>query len=146
MPEFIKFPRQKLMFSQKTKKWRKQILDWASSKTFFNFSLVQKSIIHKKINYDLLNGVLHMNDLMAFINPDDIQASYIPEKIQHYPIMNSKINLLRGEESKRIFDYRVVVTNPSSISDIEEAKKEALYQTIMDEIQNTSQSEEDFNK
>lgn len=146
MPEFIKFPRQKLMFSQKTKKWRKQILDWASSKTFFNFSLVQKSIIHKKINYDLLNGVLHMNDLMAFINPDDIQASYIPEKIQHYPIMNSKINLLRGEESKRIFDYRVVVTNPSSISDIEEAKKEALYQTIMAEIQNTSQSEEDFNK
>ena len=87
-----------------------------------------------------------MNDLMAFINPDDIQASYIPEKIQHYPIMNSKINLLRGEESKRIFDYRVVVTNPSSISDIEEAKKEALYQTIMTEIQNTSQSEEDFNK
>ena len=146
MPEFINFPRQKLPFSQKTKKWRKSVMDWADSKTFFNFSLVQKSVIHKKINYDLLNGILHMNDLMAFINPDDIKASYIPEKIQHYPIMNSKLNLLRGEESKRVFDYRVVVTNPSSISEIEENKKAALMQSIMTEVQNTSQSEEDFNK
>lgn len=146
MPEFINFPRQKLPFSQKTKKWRKTVMDWADSKTFFNFSLVQKSVVHKKINYDLLNGVLHMNDLMAFINPDDIKASYIPEKIQHYPIMNSKLNLLRGEESKRVFDYRVIVTNPSSISEIEENKKAALMQSIMNEIQNTSQSEEDFNK
>ena len=146
MPEFINFPRQKLPFSQKTKKWRKSVMDWADSKTFFNFSLVQKSVIHKKVNYDLLNGILHMNDLMAFINPDDIKASYIPEKIQHYPIMNSKLNLLRGEESKRVFDYRVVVTNPSSISEIEENKKAALMQSIMTEVQNTSQSEEDFNK
>lgn len=146
MPEFINFPRQKLPFSQKTKKWRKTVMDWADSKTFFNFSLVQKSVVHKKINYDLLNGVLHMNDLMAFINPDDIKASYIPEKIQHYPIMNSKLNLLRGEESKRVFDYRVIVTNPSSISEIEENKKAALMQSIMNEVQNTFQSEEDFNK
>ena len=50
MPEFINFPRQKLPFSQKTKKWRKSVMDWADSKTFFNFSLVQKSVIHKKVN------------------------------------------------------------------------------------------------
>ena len=96
MPEFINFPRQKLPFSQKTKKWRKSVMDWADSKTFFNFSLVQKSVIHKKVNYDLLNGILHMNDLMAFINPDDIKASYIPEKIQHCFVMNSNFNLFSG--------------------------------------------------
>ena len=49
MPEFINFPRQKLPFSQKTKKWRKSVMDWADSKTFFNFSLVQKSVIHKRL-------------------------------------------------------------------------------------------------
>ena len=54
MPEFINFPRQKLPFSQKTKKWRKSVMDWADSKTFFNFSLVQKSVIHKKVNYERL--------------------------------------------------------------------------------------------
>ena len=30
--------------------------------------------------------------------------------------MNSKLNVLGGEESKRVFDYRVVVTNPNAIS------------------------------
>ena len=54
MSEFVNFPRQQLRFSQKTKKWRRQHLDWADSKTFFNNSPVRKSVIHKKINYDLL--------------------------------------------------------------------------------------------
>lgn len=40
--------------------------------------------------------------------------------------MNSKLNVLRGEESKRVFDYRVVVTNPNAISEIEENKKKEL--------------------
>lgn len=40
--------------------------------------------------------------------------------------MNSKLNVLRGEESKRVFDYRVVVTNPNAISEIEENKKQEL--------------------
>ena len=36
------------------KKWRKQCMDWADKKTFFNYSLVRKSVMHKKINYDLV--------------------------------------------------------------------------------------------
>ena len=37
--------------------------------------------------------------------------------------MNSKLNVLVGEESKRPFDYKVVVTNPEAISQKEENKK-----------------------
>ena len=55
MSEFIKLQPQQLSFKRKTKKWRKQIVDWADSKTFFNYSPVRNSVIHKKINYDLLN-------------------------------------------------------------------------------------------
>lgn len=64
-----------------------------------------------------------MEDLHLILNPNDIKADFIPEKIQHYPIMNSKLNVLRGEESKRVFDFKVVVTNPNAISEIEETKK-----------------------
>jgi len=105
-------------------------LDWADSKTFFNYSLVRKSVIHKKINYDLLNGKLHMNDLQLVLNPENLQAGFIPDRIQHYPIMNSKLNVLRGEESKRAFDFKVVVTNPNAISEIEENKKKELLQRL----------------
>lgn len=145
MNEIFHFPPQQLPFSRKTKAWRKKHCDWASNKAFFNYSPVRKSVIHKKINYDLINGKLHMKDLMLVINPDHIKAGFIPDRIQHYPIMNSKLNVLRGEESKRVFDYRVVVTNPNSISEIEKNKKAELMQRLQQMVSDTSQSEEEFN-
>lgn len=146
MSNFIQLPPQQLPFSKKNKKWRKQILDWADSKTFFNYSLVRKSVIHKKINYDLLNGKLHMSDLEMILNPEKLQAGFIPDRIQHYPIMNSKLNVLRGEESKRVFDFRVVVTNPNAITEIENNKKQELLQKLQEWVSNTSQSEEEASK
>lgn len=146
MSELINLPPQQLPFSRKNKAWRKRHLDWADSKTFFNYSLVRKSVIHKKINYDLLNGKLHMSDLEMILNPEKLQAGFIPDRIQHYPIMNSKLNVLRGEESKRVFDFKVVVTNPNAISEIENNKKEELFQRLQQLMANTSQSEEEFNQ
>ena len=137
-------PPQQLPFSRKTKAWRKQHLQWAEGKTFFNHSLVRKSIISKKINYDLLNGKLHMEDLQAVLNPNNLDADFIPEQIQHYSIMNSKLNVLRGEESKRVFDFKVVITNPNSISEIEETKKQEILTRMQELIQQTSQTEEEF--
>lgn len=122
------------------------MLDWADSKTFFNYSPVRKSVIHKKINYDLVNGKLHMEDMQAVINPENLKVGYIPDRIFHYPIINSKLNVLRGEESKRVFDYRVVVTNPNAISEIEENKKNALLASLQQLIADESISEEQFNQ
>jgi len=140
------FPPQQLPFSKKTKEWRRKCVDWADSKTFFNYSPVRKSVVHKKINYDLLNGKLHMSDMELILNPDSIKAGFIPDRIQHYPIMNSKLNVLRGEEAKRVFDYRVVVTNPLAISEIENNKREELMQHIQELLADTAQSEEEFNQ
>lgn len=146
MSDLIQFPPQQLPFNRKNKTWRKKHLDWADSKTFFNYSLVRKSVIHKKINYDLLNGKLHMSDLEMILNPEQLQAGFVPDRIQHYPIMNSKLNVLRGEESKRVFDFRVVVTNPNAISEIENNKKQELLQKLQEWVSNTYQSEEEANK
>jgi hypothetical protein len=140
------WPSQQLPFSRKTKEWRKKHLNWAENKSFFQYSLTRRSIVHKRINYDLLNGRVNMRDMAMVVNPEGVNASYIPDKIQHYPIMNSKLNVLRGEESKRIFDYRVVVTNPEGISDIEDKKKERLLSEIQQAIQRNVDSEEEFNK
>ena len=138
------FPPQQLPYRKKTKEWRKKCVDWADSKNFFNSDLVRNSVMHKKINYDLLNGKLYMDDLALIVNPDDIQASYIPDNIQHYPIINSKLEVLIGEESKRIFDFKVIVTNPNAISEIEINKKNAILQELQQLIQSQVQSEEEF--
>ena len=146
MSELINLPPQQLPFNKKNKAWRKRHLDWADSKTFFNYSLVRKSVIHKKINYDLFNGKLHMTDLELILNPENIKAGFVPDRIQHYPIMNSKLNVLRGEESKRVFDFKVIITNPNAISEIENNKKEEVFQRLQQLVSNTAQSEEEFNQ
>lgn len=142
----VQFPAQQLPASRKTKAWRKQCVDFADSKLHFNYALIRKSIFHQKINYDLVAGKLHMDDLQLLCNPEGIKAGFIPDKIQHYPIINAKLNVLRGEESKRVFDYKVVVTNPNAISEIENNKKQALFQSLQELIQNTAQSEDEFNQ
>ena len=128
------FPPQQLSFRSKGREWRQKHLDWADTKSYWNYGLIRNTAIHKKINYDLVNGIIHMKDIANTINPDGIKGSFIPNKIQHYPIINSKLNVLRGEASKRVFDYRVIITNPTSISEIETKKKDEVYNAVLELI------------
>jgi hypothetical protein len=52
---------------------------------------------------------------------------------------------LRGEEAKRLFDYKVVVTDPNSISEASKIKKSEVMQELQQLIENTSTSEEEMN-
>lgn len=137
------FPRQMLSDRQKTTQWRKDCVAWAANRSFLTYEVVTKSCVQKRINYDLLEGKLHMPDLQMVLNPYKLEADFIPDNIQHYPIMNSKLNVLVGEELRRPFDYRVVVTNSEAISELEENKKKAVQESITQWIQDTSMSEEE---
>ena len=141
----VQFPAQQLPMSRKGKQWRKDCVDFADSTLHYNYALVRHSVVHQKINYDLLAGKLHMDDLQLLTNPEGLKAGFIPDRIQHYAIMNPKINVLLGEEYRRVFDYKVVVTNPNAISEIENAKKQALFESLQALIEDTSQTQEDFN-
>lgn len=139
-----RFPKQQLSYRKKGDKWAAQCVNWGAEKNVMSSSPIRRSVMHKQINYDLLNGKLHMDDLRIILNPSDIDAAFIPDSIQHYPIMNTKLQVLRGEEAKRVFDYRVIVTNPNSISDIENNKKTELMNNLQQLIADTSLSEEDY--
>lgn len=140
------FPTQQLSFSRKNKKWRVACVDFGDAHSLLHYHLTRKSVFSMKVNYDLLNGKLHMPDLKMLLNPYQLDASFIPDAIQHYPIMDSKLNVLRGEESERLFDFRVVVTNPTAISEIEREKNEQINAMLQQLIADSSQSEEEFNQ
>lgn len=146
MNDIIQFPRQALPLSKKTTEWGEKCLLWGDSRTPEHFSPVRDSIRHKKINYDLVSGTIHMDDLATIINPGGVVADYVPKKIQHFPIMNSKLQVLIGEELKRPFDWRAVVTNMSAISDIERVKKEQVLQELTETIEDNSLSMEDYDE
>jgi len=137
-------PPQQLSFSKKNKAWRKKCVDFGDDRSLFHYHLTTKSVFAMKINYDLLNGKVHMPDMKLLLNPYDLQASFIPENIQHYSIINPKLGVLKGEESKRLFDFRVIVTNPNAVSEIEEEKNRLVVQKLQELVADTSQSEEEF--
>jgi hypothetical protein len=87
-----------------------------------------------------------MRDVELILNPDNVNALYVPESIQHFPIMNSKLHVLQGEESKRRFEFKVVVTNPNSISEIENSKLSMLQEQVQAMIEDENLSEEEFDK
>ena len=144
MNDIVQFPRQALPLSKKNGAWGEKCLLWGNSRTPEHFSPVRNSIRHKRINYDLMAGKLHMDDLATIINPAGVIADYIPKTIQHFPIMNSKLQVLIGEELKRPFDWRAIVTNMSAVSDIERVKKEQVLGSLREIIEDTSLSMEDY--
>ena len=144
MEQIKTLPPQQLPFSAKTVNWRKKHLDWADNHSSLTNTKIRKTITHKRINYNLVDGILDIQDCAMILNPDSIDASYIPENIQHYPTINSKLNILRGEEISRRFEYRAICTNPTAISSIEEKKTQEMFEAFKMIIENTSQSEEDM--
>ena len=138
------FPAQQLPFSKKTNKWRKSCVDFGDNHSLLHYNLTRKSVAQMRINYDLLNGKIHMSDLKMLLNPYNLDASFIPDDIQHYAAINSKLNVLKGEESERLFDFRAVVTNPYAISEMEREKNEIVNAKLQQLIADTSQSEEEF--
>lgn len=135
-----------LPYSKKTKEWRRAHLDWSDRRTYYFGNMVRNSLLKKRINYNLINGVLDMRDVELILNPDNVNALYVPESIQHFPIMNSKLHVLQGEEAKRRFEFKVVVTNPNSISEIENSKLAMLQEQVQAMIEDENLSEEEFNK
>lgn len=140
------FPPQQLSYSRKNKEWRKRCIQFGDDHSLLHYHLARKSVFQMRINYDLLNGKVHVEDMKMFLNPYNLDASFIPDNIQHYSIINSKLNVLCGEESERLFDYRAVVTNPSAVSEIEEEKNKQVNERLQQLVADSSLSEDEFNQ
>lgn len=138
------FPPQRIPNRRKTKKWAQDCIRFAENYSVLTSSTARKSAIHTKKNYELFSGKLRMEDIEQILNPEGIDYGIPSKTIQHYPVMNAKIDLLLGEERASTMDMRIVVTNPTSISEIETNKLEAIKQRLQDEIMETSQTQDEM--
>lgn len=144
------FPAQRISYKKKTQEWRKKCVDWADNKSYYNYSPVATTVNNMKKNYDLVSGIIHKEDLLPFLNPDNLEGNLYPENIKHHPIINSKLRTLQGEESGRLFDHRIVITNPNALSELEDIKKQQiqarLYQIVMDKSKTEEQAMQELEK
>lgn len=136
-------PPHKISYKKKDKKWRQQIVDWAENYIWSYDSRVRKPLKKKIINFNLINGFLDLEDLQLIINPNEESSRYVPDNIQHYPIINSKLHVLAGEEINRRFDYKLIVTNPDAINEIETNSKNKWMEDLSNWATQDSQNEEE---
>lgn len=120
------FPAQQKPYRSKGDKWRRQCVDWGCDRSGASSEETRGSVGRMDVNYDLVNGRIHVSDFVKVLQPERFNVGFIPDDIQHYPILNPKLNLLIGEEGKRVFEMRVVVTNPNAVSEMEREKARAL--------------------
>lgn len=117
------FPAQKKTKAQKSKKWYKECVDAVDNSGFFSDEGVRASWQEKMININLYNGILDKKDIVKTLNPEGLDEDLMGVEMQHYPVANSRLDVLIGEEAKRIFPWRVIVTNQDAISRKEEDYK-----------------------
>jgi hypothetical protein len=136
------FPTQKLSFKQKGKQWRKDHLDWADDNSYLSNSLVRRKLKSKKINLNLYNGKVDVKDMKLILNPGGLEQFFVPDAIQHYPIITPRVNVLVGEEKRRKFDWSVQIINPDTLSKIKQDKKKLVDQKLMEMLQSDVSDDE----
>tara|TARA_R110000823_G_C15942878_1_gene500638 strand:+ start:1040 stop:3436 length:2397 start_codon:yes stop_codon:yes gene_type:complete len=142
MSKVKNFPSQKLSFKNKGKQWRRDHLDWADNNSYLNNSAVRRKLKNKKINLNLYNGKIDVSDMKLILNPGGLEKFFVPDAIQHYPIITPRVNVLVGEEKRRKFDWSVQIVNPDTISKIKEDKKKLIDAKLMEMLQSDVSDEE----
>lgn len=124
------FPSQKKNEKQKNQKWAEDCVKAACDVGIYSESYASdyRTI---RTNMDLYNNTLNLDDMMEMCDPFGIAGNDMPFKPQHYPIANSKINLLVGEEMKKRFDWKVKVINDDAVSEKEKTIMEMIRKEFM---------------
>lgn len=142
MSQITNFPKQKLPFNKKGKTWRKEHLDWADNNSYLNNSSVRRRLKNKIINLNLYNGKADVGDMKLILNPGELEKFYIPDAVQHYPIITPRVNVLIGEEKRRKFDWSVQITNPDTLSKIKEDKMRLVQKKLTEFLESNVSDEE----
>tara|TARA_Y100000401_G_scaffold101106_1_gene90446 strand:+ start:325 stop:2544 length:2220 start_codon:yes stop_codon:yes gene_type:complete len=120
-------PKQRIPLSKKNKKWREECVD-----AFINISKFGLSERRSRLKslYEYYNGTIDENDYKYVLKPYGKTRANFPSKLRNYPIIKPIIDLLLGEKAKRPLNYTVTVKNADSVSQKEEAKKQALFTQV----------------
>lgn len=127
------FPPQKLPLSKKGKEWKETSLEAIISRYFVND--VRKHNI--KIAYDIMNSEFDLDDLKYVTDPFKVGEGF-PAKIQNINIIRPKIELLKGEETKRPDSFVVYRTDEDAVESVIEKQKEMIYGAIEESLVNSN--------
>lgn len=135
------FPKQRLSHHDKIKddyKWCKNVIDnllidYAGDRTVVN--AYNTDYERKLSNYQLYNNLLNQRDFERECNPLGIEVGQFKDEIQPYNKTYNKIQVLLGEELRRPFNFKAVLTNPDGIKSKLAHRDDLLRNYVYSQIQ-----------
>jgi len=147
MPQKIfNFPKQKLSYKEKTEKWAIENVKAGITLADNDPGKVRKTKDEMRLNYDLISGKFDEKDIDRSLNPQSLKGVYFPGRVQNYPIELTKLDVLKGEELSRPFNWFLRATNDHVIIQKEEREAEAVKEYLTNTIDNPDISEPQMRK
>lgn len=145
------FPYQRRTDSQKTRKFFKEciesginIVNW--NHNFSSSKTVRSPRSNKVNNYRIYNGDIDPSEVERVINPFKIQFGELPSNYRNYPLINPNIEVLLGEERKRMFKPIFINVNEDAVTAELEKINDELVKISLDSIMNDTFSQEQAEK
>ena len=146
------FPYQKRSYKEKTKKFFETCVEAGIQEANYNNrdslsnTSVRTSRKNKLINYNLYSDIVDKKEMDKAINPYGLSTHNFPATYRNYPLVNPSINLLCGEERKRIFNPIVTVLSDDAITERLDKIKDMFAQQYIQMVQDTSLDEKEIEK
>jgi len=141
------FPAQKKLEAEKNKEWfidcvktGVSLSQWGNATT--RSSNVRPTRKNKLINYNLRSDKIDPAEIERVTNPYKLDNMDFPSMYKNYPLINPAMNLLCGEERRRIFTPTVSVINSDALTHKVSLIKERFNDTAMQLISQESFDEE----
>jgi hypothetical protein len=126
-------PSQKISSKEKDKKWGEQCVSAVAFMGNNRYINGRTSWKRKQVNYDLVNSIFDTDDINYVLDPYGMggpnKGENQPARMRDINIIVNKINLLKGEEMARPFNFQAVATNGDAVS-AKENKVRALLKDI----------------
>lgn len=130
----------------KNKAWYKEQIDSLEKGYMTIYSENKEGDIEEwrrmKVNYDLFNNRLNLEDFEYVCKPYGAEAGELPAKMNNKDISSSKIKVLLGMEMKRPFTWKVIATNPEATTRTEQEEFNKIKEYVVSEIMKPIQEEE----
>lgn len=134
----VGFPHHKRSSSEKGEKYFKECIEAGLTMANWNNDIegtgVRASKKNKITNYNLYNDIVNKSEMERVMNPYGINVQSFPATYRNYPLLNPSINLLCGEERKRIFNPQVVAINADAATRKLNKIKETFSQMYVDKL------------
>ena len=129
-------PPQKISMSRKNDEWRRQCVEAIINMSGQLGRNGRTSKQNKQINYDLYNSKFDESDFTYVLDPYGLAEKWgeAPARLQAYNIIRSKIELLKGEEIRRGFNFRAVGVHGNVVTEKQQKKRELILAMLQNMI------------